>query len=62
MSKQSMKDQETNEKYFEKSFILNNELTSDTIINYLNIYPDSREPKFKTIFCNYRGIIKDYFI
>jgi hypothetical protein len=53
---------ETNERYFEKSFIFNDELTSDTIINYLNIYPDSREPKFKTILCNYRGIIKHYFI
>jgi hypothetical protein len=53
---------ETNEKYFEKSFIFNNELTSDTSINYLNIYPDSREPKIKTILCNYRGIIRHYFI
>jgi hypothetical protein len=53
---------ETNERYFEKSFIFKNELTSDTIINYLNIYPDFREPKFKTILCNYRGIIKQYFI
>jgi hypothetical protein len=49
---------ETNKKYFEKSFIFNNELTSDTSINYLNIYPDSREQKIKTILCNHRGIIK----
>ena len=52
---------ELNENYFEKSFLYDNELTNETITNYLNIYPDSREPKFRTILCYYRNIIKHYF-
>ena len=41
---------ELNEKYIEKVFLFNNELTMETIKYYLNIYPDSREPKFKTFY------------
>ena len=52
---------ELNENYIENAFLFNNELTTDTIKHYLNIYPDTIEPKQKTILCFYRNIVKYYF-
>ena len=53
---------ELNHNYFKKAFLFNNELTSETIKNYLNIYPDSRTPKTKTILCYYRNTLKQFFL
>ena len=51
--------QELNEKYFINAFRFENELVIETCKNYINWYPDTRAPKYKTILCYYRDSFKN---
>jgi hypothetical protein len=65
ISKAKTKDsrcRELNENYFEKAYLYENELIKDIYTNYLNRYPESRTPKYKTILCHYRNCIEHYFV
>ena len=52
--------EELNVKYFENAFRNENELVTEVCKYYLNWYPDTRVPKYKTILCYLRSIVKKH--
>ena len=50
-----------NVNYFENAIKFENKLVTDITAHYLNWFPDSFNPKFKTILCNYRDTIQKPF-
>jgi hypothetical protein len=51
--------EELNEKYFINAFRFENELVIETCKNFINWYPDTRTPKYKTILFYYKDSFKN---
>lgn len=49
-----------NTRYIEKAFLNENELIIDICKSYLARYPYSRIPKYRTLLCDYRELIRQY--
>jgi hypothetical protein len=49
-----------NKTYIENAIINENELVKDLCKTYLDGFPISRSPKFKTILCYYREVVQNY--